>query len=119
MFSLFTKFRQLQANRLKSTLHRFIFRINMDEGNVSDDDTSMHEAEQTESAKRLKTDFGSVEKSEESSAKEGTSNSNTEPETASASTSSDSGFPRCRNFKNRNYRKSCDDNSRESNANDR
>ncbi|KAJ8919538.1 hypothetical protein NQ315_002159 [Exocentrus adspersus] len=73
------------------------------EENMSDDDNREKSADNssrpTENAKRLKTDNnGSLEKSEESSS----SSNNTEQE--SASTSTDSGFPRSRNSKNRNYR---------------
>lgn len=71
----------------------------MDE-NMSDDDRENPNGV-PDNAKRLKTDSGSVEKSEESSS---SSNSNTGTEQESASTSTDSGFPRCRNSRNRSYR---------------
>lgn len=69
---------------------------------MSDDDNREKPSDSpdspTENAKRLKTDSGCLEKSEESS-----SSSNT-TEQESASTSTDSGFPRSRNSKHRNYR---------------
>lgn len=67
------------------------------EENMSDEDRD-NPTDSPDNAKRLKTDTGSLEKSEESS----TSSNNTEHE--SASTSTDSGFPRSRNTKHRNYR---------------
>lgn len=91
----------------------------MDESNnMSEDDTRMDEEAATEppeseSAKRVKTESSSLDKSESSDGKTSTSTaSNTELETATTSTSS--GFSKCRNHKNRNYRKSCDDESNES-----
>lgn len=64
---------------------------------MSDDDRE-NPTDSPENAKRLKTDTRSTEKSEESSI----SSSNTEQE--SASTSTDSGFPRTRSTRHRNYR---------------
>lgn len=85
----------------------------MDESNnMSQDDTRVDEEtmeeNEPENVKRAKTENNSPDKSESSEEKVSTS-SNTEPETASTSTSS--GFSKSRNRKNRNYRKSCDDES--------
>lgn len=92
----------------------------MDEGNnLSEDDTRMEEEATTESnksenAKRVKTENTSLNKSESSDGKTSTS-SNAEIETATTSTSTaSSGFPKPRNCKNRNYRRSCGDESNDS-----
>lgn len=91
----------------------------MDEGNnLSEDDTRMEEevtteSNETDNVKRVKTENSSLNKSESSEGKTSAA-SNIELETATTSTSSS--FPKSRNRKNRNYRKSCDDESNESSS---
>lgn len=75
----------------------FVFLETTMEENMSDEDRE-NPTDSPDNAKRFKTDTGSIEKSEESS----TSSNNTEQE--SASTSTDSGFPKSRSARHRNYR---------------